>query len=379
MSLPAFLQSVLDAMLDWPGVSTLIEWNTIIERKMWSAKKRQAFYRRLAMYNENEVGLRDAIMELHNQASAMGPQWMRRFDVNLKALAEISDRLTVAPLADALDGWAPLSERGIIRAGEASGAVVDALRSAAGQQGMISRLVWKIVMASFEPGIMLAGVVYLVLVIGKNMVGPFSAEVPTSKWTGMAKLLIPMGAIATSPMTVWVIVGFVMLAIASFVTMPVFTGPLRKHLDKLPPWSIYKAMQAASWMTGFAAMVDAGTPVAQALRQQEQWSTPWLRERLEAARDRVEGGMELGAALHDAGHDFPDRILIADIRAFSGSKRFAEMLGNIGREWLEEYETRLMGFITMAGIGSIVLVNGVMVVVVIGMMSLESIMTASIH
>ena len=211
------------------------------------------------------------------------------------------------------------------------------------------------------------------------MVGPFSAEVPTSQWTGMAKMLIPMGAIASSSLTVWVILGSFVLAIASFVTMPIFRGPIRKHLDKLPPWSIYKAMQAASWMQGFAAMVEAGTPVAQALRQQEQWSTPWLRERLEAARDRVEGGMELGAALHDAGHDFPDRILIADIRAFSGSKRFAEMLGSIGREWLEDYETRLMGFITMAGIGSIVLVNGVMVVVVMGMMSLQSIMTASIH
>ncbi|MDA8093649.1 MAG: type II secretion system F family protein [Betaproteobacteria bacterium] len=380
MNPPAFIRNAVATVLEWPGVQTLVEWNAIIERKMWSAKKRQAFYKRLAMYNENGKGLRESVIELHRQALSMsGPHWMRRFDINLTALAEISDRLAADPLADALEGWAPLSERGLIRSGEASGNVAATLRLAAGHQGMVSRIVWKIVMASIEPLTMLAGVVYLILVIGKDLVGPFLTQVPAGKWPPMAKLLIPMAAIANSPLTVWVIMALIGLAVASFATMPVFTGPVRKFLDRFPPWSIYKAMEAAKWMSGFSGMVKAGTGFAKTLRQQEQWSTPWLRERLEGARDRVEGGMELGPALYEAGHDFPDRVLIADITAFAGSDNFPETLRGIGESWLEDYETKLLGVLAMSGVAAIVLVSMVMIVVTMGMMSLESVMTTSIH
>lgn len=364
-----------------PGVARLREINDALERRRWGAAQRMQFYRRLATYVENGKQVAAAILELRDQTVEMaGPAWKRRFNVNVRALSEVALRVSGgSTLADALRGWAPDSERGLIRSGEASGALPQTLRSAAGTQAVVKRIVRKIGGMLFDPLVTFGSVIYLVDLIGSQMVPPMMSLAPPSKWPPMAKLLLPMAAVANSPWSAWVLLGFIGLIALAFATLSNFTGPIRVKLDSLPPWSIYKALKAAEWVMAFADFLAAGTPVARALQQQESWSTPWMRERLAAARIRVQGGMELGAAFAAAGHGFPEKTLIMDLKAFSGFADFPATIKRVAGEWFEEYEAKVVGLITVLGTVSNILVNVVMLITVFGMMSLQTVMQSAAH
>lgn len=381
MNMPDFLVSGWEAIAETRVVMLLRDASEWIDRKMWTASKRQDFYRRLAIYVENGKRLAGAIMELHGQAEQMaGPKWKHRFDVNLKALSTVARRVSGGDtLADALKGWAPTSERGLIRAGEGAGTLPNALRSAVANQAVVNRIIRKIVAASFDPLVMLGTVIYLIDLVGTQMVPPMLSLAPASTWPPVARLLLPMAAVSNSPFTAWALLAFVALIVASIATLPYFTGPVRTWLDDFPPWSIYRGLQAAAWIGSLADLLESGTPLSKALLLQEQWANPWLKERLSAARIRVQGGAELGAAFIQAGHGFPERMLTMDLQAFAGFRDFPATIKRVSAEWLESYETRIIGTIVAMGTFTNILVNVVMIVAVFGMMSMQSVMQNAAH
>lgn len=188
-----------------------------------------------------------------------------------------------------------------------------------------------------------------------------------------------MAAVANSPLSKWGVVVFFVLFAMALATMPVFTGPIRARLDHIPPWSIYKAIQAAGWVNALADLLASGMPLSKALLLQEQWATPWLRERVAAARIRVQGGVELGTAFADAGHSFPEKTLIMDFKAFSGFRDFPTTIKRVAGEWFVDYEAKIIGTIVVMGAMTNILVNVVMLITVVGMMSLQNVMMAAAH
>ncbi len=350
-----------------------------VAHKSWGAKKRGAFYRRLAVYVENGIPLRDAIRRLRRQMDLRGTGgWLSAFDPDRIALTELGDRIANGEtLAQALRGWAPASELAVIRAGESSGMLPQSLRSVLEGQGLVSRIIGRIMMESMEPVVMGFLLLYLIYTIGVKMIPPMEQLAPPSSWPLTAKLMLPMAAIAASPLTYIGIGLFVIFVVIAFISLPRWSGSSRSLVENIPPWSVYRRLQGAQWMLGFSRLAAAGIPQVEALEIQAEYANAWLKTRLLDARQRMKNGKELGQALIEGGYGFPDRILADDISAFSGASDFSRLLGELGNEWIQETDRQVSGLVRMGAMVMTVAVNGVFLIAVIGMSQMQSVMTAA--
>lgn len=362
---------------DWIDAGRLDDWSIAFTQKFWTSKKRIAFYRRLAVYVENGISMRDALIRLRKQLDLRG---VGKWDADRVAYQQLESRVTNGEtLAQALDGWASAGERSIIRAGEMAGDLPSALRSAIGNQGIVGRIVGKILMESLDPLIMFSLGGFLVWITGTKMIPPIELVAKPDTWPMMAKMLLPMAAVAESLWTP-VLMGLSLIgAIAAFVTLPHWSHHGRIYVEKIPPWSVYRLLSGAQWLMGFARLVDAGVPQAEALAIQAEYAKPWLKDRLMDARMRMQNGRDLGRALIEGGFNFPDRILADDLSAFSNAADFPALVMKLGEEWLQEGENRIFGVIRLLSMVANIGVNLIILLVIFGVFDLQNVMMSSAH
>ena len=342
----------------------------------WSGKFRMTYYRRLAAQIENGITPAAATRQLAKRTGTRWNAW--KYDPDVLAMDEIAGRLENGlPLQDALKGWAKPSELSIIAAGVNSGQVPESLRMVVESGQVVRRIRNRIIGELWEPALMGAMGFYLVYIIGSKMVPSMESILAPDKWPTMARLLLPMGWFATSGVAPFFLAGMAAVIAAIAFTMPRWSGGWRRHFDKLPPWSIYRVLQGGAWIVGFTNLIAAGMKMEEALAVQAEMAPRWLKDRLLAARLQVLGGTELGQALQATGYAFPDSWLIQDISTFSGFADFPRLLRKIGDEWMQESEEKIIavlrGLGTMVNVG----VNVMILLVVFGMNSLQSIVVSS--
>ncbi|AEK57821.1 Integral membrane protein [Acidithiobacillus caldus SM-1] len=354
-----------------------------LARKSWGAKKRSAFYRRLAVYIDNGIPPRQAVKRLLAQIEGRyknPDSFWATMDVDRLALTEIHDRLANGErFSQAIADWAPASELAILRAGEGSGELPDALRSVLAGSSLVAKVITRIVFSMVEPAVMSLLLLYLLYLIGTKMVPPIAQIAPPSTWPFLAKLMVPLGAMATSPIFYGVLLVLVLGTVAAFISLPRWAGRSRVWVENAPPWSIYRRLQGAQWMLAFSKLSRAGIPQSEALLLQSEMASPWMAERLRDAAIRVKNGSEIGKAFADGGYGFPDRVVADDMTAFSGSPDFPRLVEELAREWLAETESKIQGLVTVLTIGATLGVNGVFLIAVVGMTQLQNLLTAAAH
>ena len=354
-----------------------------LARKSWGTKKRAAFYRRLAVFIDNGMPPRQAVRRLLSQIEGRysnPDSFFASMDVDRLALTEIHDRLANGELfSQALVGWAPASELAVLRAGEGAGELPDALRSVLASSNIVAKIITRVVFSLVEPAVMSLLLLYLLYIIGTKMVPPIAQIASPSTWPFLAKLMVPLGSMATSPIFYAVLLLLFFGGIAAFISLPRWSGRSRVWVERVPPWSIYRRLQGAQWMLAFSKLSRAGIPQAEALQLQAEMASPWMAERLRDAMIRVKNGSEIGKAFIDSGYGFPDRIVADDLSAFSGSPTFPLLVEKLAREWLEETESKIQGLVTVITIGATLGVNGVFLIAVVGMTQLQNLLTAAAH
>lgn len=354
-----------------------------LAHKSWGTKKRGAFYRRLAVYVDNGTPPRQAVKRLLDQVRGRYKDpdgFFALMDADAIALSEIHDRLANGEMfSQALADWAPASELSIIRAGEGSGELPDALRSVLQGSGIIAKVISRILFALIEPGVMSLLLLYLLYLIGTQMVPPIEEIAPANTWPFLARLMVPLGDMAVSPFFYGFLILFVISIVAAFISLPRWAGRSRRAVESIPPWSLYRRLQGAQWMLAFSKLSRAGIPQAEALQLQAEMATPWMAERLHDAATRVKNGAEIGKAFIDGEYGFPDRIVADDLSAFSGAADFPQLVEKLAREWLDETEEKIMGMVSLLTISTTVGVNGVFLLAVAGMTQLQSVLTAAAH
>lgn len=370
----------MELSLPWTMPEWLADFFVSLAHKSWGSKKRMAFYRRLAVHVENGKPPREAILRLRKQVDLRSKGPLSSFDPDRIALTELSDRLANGEtLAKSLQDWAPATELSIIQAGESSGTLPAALRSAIAGQGLTSRIIMRLFSESMDPLIMGGLGFYLVYIVGSRLIKPMEVVVNPDRWPTLSKLLLPMAAIANSPWTVVALILVIVCITVSVMSLSWWSGRSRVWVERLPPWNIYRTIQGAQWMFGFSRLTASGVSQTEALAIQAQYAKPWLKTRLLDAQQRMKNGRELGVALIEGGFEFPDRILADDISAFSGAADFSRLLEDLGQEWLNESEQKIFGVIRVLGVVANVGVNLMILLVVFGVYDLQNVMTSAAH
>jgi type II secretory pathway component PulF len=328
-------------------IDALNEW---VIRVQISAKQRSKVYNNLALLLESRVALYDALDKLRDIHSLGGTKPNVPLAVMIDAWRS---RIALgSKFANAIRDWVSPEEAALIAAGERSGNLREAFNDAMRLIGAKSAIVMTIALGFAYP-VFLAVLIAGVLTMIATMLVPVVARiVPPETWEGTAAILyaISQYTLNYGIYTAVAIIAIVVLIVFSF---PRLRGNLRYHLDRFPPWSIYRAVVGASFLLNVSVMVRAGVSLLDAVELLAKHANPYLRERLDATIQGIERGDNFGEALLSADYAFPDPEAIAMIRAIAVTEGFDLALTKFADEWLQEVTQRVraaMAVIVVVGV-----------------------------
>jgi type II secretory pathway component PulF len=297
-----------------------------------SRKMRFRIYRKLqGMLAQNEA-LSRALERLWYNASDMGRAPTRPAAIALREWLQ-KDRAGET-LSEAMNGWMPSADLYMIRAGEESGQVANALLAIMHVGDSAQRMRQAIMSAVSYPMFMillLAGVFWL---FGVNLVQNMRKAAPAKVMEAMGGIAGVSDFVMNYGVVVLIVFGVIVFIIAS--TLPFWRGKYRLEVDKYPPWAWYRIWQGSAFLLGLSALLRAQVPLKRAVEILEEEGTPWLRERLRSAREEILRGRNLGEALRSGGYNFPDPTVVLDLEILSERSDVGQVIDVVTKEWIEE-------------------------------------------
>lgn len=316
-------------------------------------------YTRLAVQVEYGRSVADAVKDLVLRIERTG-----RKTVELIVLKSIMKELRNGKsFAESIAPWSKPVTVAMVAASEESNRVAKALQEAVRlsntQARMISGLKQKMIGPLFTL-ILMGGFIYYV---GTSVIGPVMSLANGKRPEGSARLLVLMSDVVKSPITPVVLVSLIIAFIVIFVTFPKFTGEVRKRLDRVFPWSVYRKYQGALWLSNYASLISSGVSPMDALQKFLPKKTKfglvddrsitkrnlWLEERLMAIRSGLRQGDGLGDAMVSSGYLFPDEDASNDLAIFQDYPDFgarAEMVAKTlmddTEQWIDKLSARLV-------------------------------------
>lgn len=278
-------------------------------------------------------------------------------------------------LSEAMAEWVPSAEVYMIRAGEESGQVSNALLAIMHVGDSAQRMRQAIMMAVTYPIFMLgllAGVFYL---FGVNLVQNMRKAAPP-------KVMEAMGGIAgvsdfIMQSGVYVVVAIVLLFVIVAATMPYWRGQLRVKFDRVPPWAWFRVWQGSAFMLGLSALLKAQVPLKRSVEILEEEGNPWLRERLRSVREEILRGRNLGEALRAGNYEFPDPTVALDLEILSERADVGQVIDSVTKDWIEEQIEQLQMQATAVRTFGLMAVGSVIAWAMLSILNITNVLTAA--
>ncbi len=334
-------------------------------------KMRFRIYRKLqGMLAQNEA-LSRALERLWYNASDMGRAPQRPQALALREWLQ-KDRAGET-LSEAMNGWVPSADLYMIRAGEESGQVANALSAIMHVGDSAQRMRSAIVMAVAYPLFMLgllSGVFYL---FGVYLVENMRKNAPPKVMEAMGGIASVSDFVSQQGWILVVVVAGVIFLVAG--TLPYWRGRLRVRFDRYPPWAWYRIWQGSAFLLGLSALLRAQVPLKRAVEILEEEATPWLAERLRSAREEILRGRNLGEALRAGNYYFPDPTVALDLEILSERSDVGQVIDAVTKEWIEEQIEVLNTQSQAVRTGGLLCVGGVIAWAMLTILNITTILT----
>jgi type II secretory pathway component PulF len=345
-------------------------------RMTFSSKMRMRLYAKLGKFIANGVPITHALDEIYVHVSLEGKK-----PTATAAVVVDEWRRSIRngrSFARAIAGWAAPDELSVLDAGEISGrldkAIDDVLFINTARKRIRSAIFGLI-----YPLMLVATTCFYLYIFGSQVVPAFKQILPVSQWHGTGR---QMAMLADWVMD-WLLPTLIVMGVGLTVilmTLGSWTGRLRKIVDGIPPWSIYRLAVGSSFLISLAALLHAGVPVPEALRIIHQTASPWYKERLAATRRLVlNGARNIGDALHQSGYSFPSWEMVIDIRSYASLDGFEDMLDKLSRQWLDDSVALIQGQMSLLLNAAIVIMGLVFMWIVAGMFALQQQISNAAH
>jgi|HigsolmetaAR203D_1030402.scaffolds.fasta_scaffold00286_26 Type II secretory pathway, component PulF len=343
-------------------------------RMQFGKKARIRVYRKIARFIANSMTLTQALETLYDHASEGGKKPTRTQAIVINEwLREVRNG---KPFGRAIQGWVPESDRLVIEGGDAHGKLGIALENAIMISEASGRIRSAIIAGMAYPILIICALINFLWTFANDVIPAFEQTIPVTQWTGVAYQMAVMAEYIRNHLG-HTIIAIIALLVLAFWSMPRWTGKLRVHFDRFPPWSLYRLVIGSGFLLSVAGMVKAGLPIPEILRKLQRDAAPWYLERLRATLRHVENGNNLGESLHMSGFDFPDRETVYDLRAYASLNKFDETLERLGVEWLEESVAKVNAQMAVFRNLSILLLGGVVGWLFMGIFTLQQMITSS--
>jgi len=323
--------------------------------------KKKSFLRRTQIMGKAHVPFSDAIAELKSRA------YENHESIMFAALQVMNLRVQRAQdLAQVLNGWLAPEEIMLIVAGDNRGfsGYVSAIDQVLGMGDATAEMRSALLMGVMEPIILLVSIYMLMLWMSTKFTGKLLSitHVSPDKLTGLAYQFYAMGQFANSiwsilvPVVIFVPPVLVWWSFSRWTGERTKTVAVRKFLDKIPPYSVYKKIAGAQWALAFSVLAMAGIPYEVVLQELGRLSAPWVRVQTHRIERRFRKGITLGDAMRQAGDWFPSRSMVQDIMAFGERPGFKETMKVLADESIKDTtrEVKIMANV-LRGFGYVIM------------------------
>lgn len=320
-----------------------------------SQRQRFRVYRKLeGMLRMNEA-LSRALDRLYLNASEMGKHPRRPAAIALKEWF-LKDRAGIT-LSESMEGWIPSGELYMIRAGEESGTLAKALAAIQSVGEKARQMREAVTYAVAYPAFMVVLVSFVLYMFGVQLIENMRKAAPKNVLAAMGDVAVMSDFVKNYGIAVLIGLGIAILIIT--VTLPHWRDPIRAKLDLVPPWSWYRILQGSGFLLGLSALLGAQVPLKRSLEILEEEGNPWIRQRIESARQEVLRGHNLGEALRLGRYNFPDPMVAVDLEILSERADVGSVIEQVTEEWIRDQIDDLRMQATIARNIGLAVVGGV--------------------
>lgn len=307
---------------------TLFELSVKFE---FGAAQRIKFYSKLAQLLENGVALDTALVQIQktsvrSKGSVLGTlygRWRRSVANGMN-------------FGKCLAPYIPSSEAILLETGADSGRLVDALRNAlqaVEQQGKVKGAIIK---SSAYPLVLICMLIGALVLCSFMVIPTFEQIIPVERWEGVP-YAVAIASQFIREKGLFILIGLITIGVAVSMSMPRWAGKSRVMVDNIVPYNFYRMWQGSAFLLSVSSMMAAGVKLDEvSLGRLAKNSDPYLRTRVRAIQRWMASGANFGDALAQAGYQFPDPELIADLQIYANLKGFDKNITKITNDWVGE-------------------------------------------
>lgn len=254
-------------------------------------------------------------------------------------------------LSDTLRGWGQPGEIMLIRSGEETGAIDESLKKTISMMEKMIMMKRSVKSEIAYPIVLFIMLFVIVIGFAKFMLPILLQFGDPQDWDIIA---LSLYYFATFISDFWVLMVLSILGLINLVaySLPRLTHPIRNSLDKIPPYSIYKAIQSGLLLISIGSLMKSGVAFRKALESIREEATPYLRVQIEEIIRNIDAGMDNGSAINT---DFIGEVG-NDIEDYSNGSSIELAMEKLGDSAIEETLETIKKQSAIARMISIVLV-----------------------
>lgn len=225
----------------------------------------------------------------------------------------------------------------------------DLFRAASRIAEVESEIQRAIMSAIFRPVFILILMSVLLYFLGKDFYPTLMLVSPMEDWPSTWQTVASLALwVADNPFML-----FMYLAIGYGVYKVVqlnYVGPLRRYLDKIPPFSLYRLSTGATFTFVVLENAAVGNSInSNLMRTLAKDLSRYAKSRIMAIEKHI-SAMNIGAATIETGMDFPDPELNAVLEAYAEQKDWVKNFRAYAETWLERLEMKVKAAVSVLNI-----------------------------
>jgi len=190
----------------------------------------------------------------------------------------------------------------------------------------------------------------------REQVPLFTSILPIELWDGSSRGILILYSIFVEHLLITVAFISCIVCWIVFYSLRQPAGGHRRYVDQLPPWSIQRDLQAASFLAALGAMLKQRVSLPDAIKRIQLVSPVYLRSHLLTMSERLKHNLKPGRALSVG---LFDRETSGYIRDFIDQPTFPDTLMTMAVERQRTLKIRITSFSLITGIFIILTINSV--------------------
>lgn len=231
--------------------------------------------------------------------------------------------------------WIPPSEAVMFKVAEETGDWPKSLESLIFQVEKKAEMKKVIAAEMAYPAFLTMLLVAILYGFGSAGVPMLTDMLPVERWPALSMPLYHLSTFIASKIIL------VLLGIAAFIYLifrmqDKYIGVARNRLDKIPPFSVYKSMQGASFLISLSALLKSGIPIIESVSIIKKNSSIWSRWKINRIQKDFQEGHTGALSLITSGENSMfERDVRIQIRAYSSLGEMDKAINRIGVVALE--------------------------------------------